>query len=358
MVGPKSDSKGGIATVIANFKEYYSGENQVSYLATWTEKHKFSTGIKAVLTLRKIIRKNKIDVVHFHVAQKSSFYRKALLAKLVPRRTKVIFHMHASQFDTFYKLAGKKAKKKIQRELSRLDGLVVLSEEWAAFYEQITDAPIEIIENAVMVEEQPKYNPRATEIITLGRLGKRKGSYDILHVAKQLESEFPNVCFTLFGDGEIEEVEREMEALASQNVRLGGWLLKEDRDEIVAGTVLHLLPSYQEGLPMSILETMSEGIPNLASDVGGIPQVIQDGENGMLIKPGDISSMVEKLRYFLTDEKLREKLSQASYEKIKTDFSLEKYFEKWDRYYESLLEEESQESLSISNLDERQKEWS
>lgn len=112
MVGPKSDSKGGIATVIANFKEYYSGENQVSYLATWTEKHKFSTGIKAVLTLRKIIRKNKIDVVHFHVAQKSSFYRKALLAKLVPRRTKVIFHMHASQFDTFYKLAGKKAKKR------------------------------------------------------------------------------------------------------------------------------------------------------------------------------------------------------------------------------------------------------
>lgn len=353
MVGPKSDSKGGIATVIANFKDYYQGENQVFYLATWTEEHKLSAGMKALLTLRKTIKKKKIDVVHFHVAQKSSFYRKALLAKLVPRDVPVIFHMHASQFDTFYKTAKPGARKKIQRELNRLDGLVVLSEEWAGFYEQITDTPIEIIENAVTVSDHPHYNSQATEIITLGRLGKRKGSYDILHVAKQLETEFPAIQFTLYGDGEIEEVEQEMEALASQNVQLGGWLLKEDREKVISNTVLHLLPSYQEGLPMSILETMAEGIPNLASDVGGIPQVIQDDETGMLINPGDISLMTEKLRSFLQDKEWRESLSQAAHHKVKTDFSLENYFEKWNLYYENLLEEKTKIPLGYESSSER-----
>ncbi|WP_206538296.1 glycosyltransferase family 4 protein [Listeria floridensis] len=220
----------------------------------------------------------------------------------------------------FLKPQASEQKKRIQRELDHLDGLVVLSEEWAEFYQQLTITPIEIIENAVIVPDKPSYNSRATEIITLGRLGKRKGSYDILHMAKQIEAEFPDIHFTLFGDGEIEEVEQEMEALASQNVSLGGWLLKEEREKVMASTVLHLLPSYQEGLPMSILETMAEGIPNLASDVGGIPQVIQDNQNGMMVKPGDITEMTEKLRAFLNDKKLREEFSSAAYKKSKSRF--------------------------------------
>ncbi|EUJ33806.1 glycosytransferase [Listeria floridensis FSL S10-1187] len=111
MVGPESDSKGGIATVISNFKEYYQGKNKIFYLATWEEKHKYYAGIKALFTLRQKIKQEKIDVVHFHVAHKSSFYRKAILARLVPRNVQVVFHMHASQFDTFFKTSSKRTKK-------------------------------------------------------------------------------------------------------------------------------------------------------------------------------------------------------------------------------------------------------
>lgn len=102
-------------------------------------------------------------------------------------------------------------------------------------------------------------------------------------------------------------------------------------------SVLHLLPSYQEGLPMSILETMSYGVPNLTTNVGGIPQVLRDGENGMVVKPGDIDAMFEKLSMFLEDEEFRIKCSLESFKTIKTHFSIVPYFEKWNQLYEDIM---------------------
>lgn len=342
MVGPNAESKGGIATVIGNFKEQYT-DQQVFYLDTWEEKYKYQAGLKAFWTIRKKVKRHRIDIVHFHVAQKGSFFRKALLAKWVRKKGRVVFHMHASQFDTFYESASPWLKRWIRKTLDQLDGLVVLSDEWRDYYEMITKTTITVIENAVRAPKAPNYNPNAKQIVTFGRIGQRKGSYDILKVAEQLGESFPQIEFVFYGDGEIAQVEEEIKQKQLHNVRVGGWVTAEMKVEVMRETLLHLLPSYQEGLPMAILETMAEGIPNLATNVGGIPQVLQDEQNGYMIQPADVPAMTTKLTAFLTNETKRKELSEAAFQMIQKNFSIDNYFTKWNQFYASLSKREEVE---------------
>lgn len=337
MVGPASESKGGIATVIENFKKHYRG-NPVFYLDSWKEGQRINVLFNSVSTINTKINEEQIDIVHFHVAQKGSFYRKALLANRVKKSAKIIFHMHASQFDTFYEESTPLVKQYIRKTLDKIDGLVVLSEEWARFYETLTCTPITIIENAVEIPKKGDYNSQSTTIVTLGRIGKRKGSYDILQLAKKIHPLYPDIQFILYGDGEVEKVKQLIREEEIVNVSLGGWIEKEEQEVVLKASLLHLLPSYQEGLPMSILESMSYGIPNLTSNVGGIPQVLRDGENGLMVDPGDSESLFEKLFIFLQNEEIRKIYSQNAYQMIETNFSIDSYFVKWNHFYTNIFE--------------------
>lgn len=332
MIGPNSSSKGGMATVIDNFKEHYRNHN-VYYLDTWNETNKYQAGFGAFWNIRKQIKQKKIDLVHFHVAQKGSFFRKALLAERIRKECSVIFHMHASQFDTFYESSSSLTKKFIKNTFSKLDKIVVLSKEWESYYKKITSTDIEIIENAVPTPQQNHYQSNREKIITLGRLGKRKGSYDLLEVAKKVGKSFPNVKFVLYGDGELEKVKQKIVKMKINNVEIAGWLKKENKQEVLDQAMLHFLPSYQEGLPMAILETMAEGIPNLSTNVGGIPQVVTDNFNGYLSQPGDTDDMADKIITFLESMNIRETFSNNAYETVRKDFSVQQYFQKWTTLY-------------------------
>ncbi|MHC5251307.1 glycosyltransferase family 4 protein [Listeria kieliensis] len=337
MVGPDSNEKGGMATVIDNFKNYYaSREHRIYFLNSWSIVSKWRREWQAVRSIRRVIREKQIDIVHFHVAQKGSFFRKALLKRLVPRRVKTIFHMHASQFDVFYEKNNWIARFWIRKIFKKTDHIVVLGENWANYYRRLTKTPISVIPNAVHIPEKYTYDKNAHTIVTFGRIGKRKGSYDILQVAKQLEPLFPDLKFVLYGDGEIEEIAAEIKQLRLNNVSLGGWASKKDQKSILTSSVLHFLPSYHEGLPMAILETMAAGVPNLSTNVGEIPSVIQNHENGMVTKPGDILAMIAQIRAFLENEVIRESYSEKARTTIEMNFSIEHYHEVWSDLYTSL----------------------
>ncbi|MBC1975258.1 glycosyltransferase family 4 protein [Listeria booriae] len=334
MVGPDTNEKGGIATVIANFKQHFKNDSHnLFFLSSWSGAHKWQTEWRAIRTIRRTIAQNNIDIVHFHVAQKGSFFRKALLKKLVPRRCKVVFHMHASQFDVFYKNSNSLLKNWIRRTFNQTDHVVVLGENWAEFYRKLTRTPVSVIQNAVYIPEELLYNQNARTIVTFGRVGERKGSYDLLQVAKQIQPAFPDVRFVLYGDGEIDNVAAEIQMLGLTNVTLGGWVSKEEQKTILASSMLHFLPSYHEGLPMAILETMAAGIPNIATHVGGIADAIVDGQNGFLTAPGDITNMTNKITKLLSHPSLREEFSSNARHKIVSDFSIENYHANWSTFY-------------------------
>ena len=339
LIGPDPAAKGGIATVIHNFQKAQAPED-VRFIihTTWSEKGKYWTQFKAFLTFRRHIKKERCQILHFHVAQKGSFYRKSLLLLLAPKHCKTIFHMHASQFDQFYQNSPSWAKGWIRFTLSRVNQLVVLSSSWAAFYQTITDTPIEVLPNAVAVPEESLYDPTAKWIITLGRIGQRKGSFDLLAVAKAMAISFPEVRFMLFGDQENQQVAQQLQEEALTNVFLNEWVATDALPAVFRKAAVHFLPSYHEGLPMAILETMAAGIPNVATNVGGIPELIHSGENGYLVAAGDTQAMIETLSELLQNEERRTNLSQQARETIKKNYALTPYMTSWHKIYKKQLD--------------------
>ncbi|AUB51777.1 glycosyltransferase [Enterococcus mundtii] len=335
MIGPSIDAKGGMSTVIKNMYEY-EGEDQIKVVSNWHEKHRISLFLKNIFTIRKIIKEEEIDIVHFHVAQKGSFYRKSLLLFLLPKKVKSVFHIHASQFDLFYQEASRRRKRIIRKCLGRADLIVAVSESWQKFYQKITDTPVEFVNNAVKMPQENQYQTTAKRILTLGRIGERKGSYDLLKVAKIVGEFYPEVVFELYGDGEVEHFRQLTRQLP--NIKINGWVDQEEKDELFQRTLLHFLPSYNEGLPMAILETMSYGIPNITTNVGGIPQLIENNEDGLLTEPGDVEEMSHKiLQYLEKDATEKARFSEKAFKKVKMDFSLDSYMEKWHRIYVRLM---------------------
>lgn len=341
MIGPDSKQKGGIATVIKNFKENFRFQNtEILFYSTWEEGtlfYRIIRTIQSIILFPFFILHNDIDIVHLHVAQAGSFYRKSLfliMAKLMKRP--VILHMHASQFDKFHKKNGKIGKKYIKWIFEKASRVVVLSESWLEFYQTIADSQFSVIENAVPVPKANYYNPHSKNIVCFGRLGKRKGTYDILELAKRIQKKHPKYTFILYGDGEISRVHTIIENQKMTNVKLGGWIEGSKKQGILEDIMLHLLPSYSEGMPMSILETMGHGIPNIASSVGGIPKVITSGENGYLVQPGDIESIETYVIEMIENKDKLNRMSKESYQTIKRNFSIETYHKKWNDLYKKL----------------------
>ncbi|MBC1457172.1 glycosyltransferase family 4 protein [Listeria newyorkensis] len=340
MIGPDAKAKGGMATVIANFKQHFNSENHdIRYLTTWKEGSLW-TRMKAtamsILQIRLQIRRENIDIVHVHMAQDGSFFRKALLILQAKKECAVVLHIHASQFDVFYKKSHPWIQKYIRYILGKPDKVVVLSEEWARFYNELTEVPVSVIENAVEIPAINKYNPDARNIIMFGRIGERKGSYDVLEVAAAVGQKFPDVRFYLYGDGELEQVSIRLKEMRLENVILGGWVDATNKKAILEKAVLHILPSYHEGLPMAILETMAYGIPNLSTTVGGIPQAIQHTKNGILIEAGNTVKLEAEIIHFLADKTTRSQYSKAAFDTIKMRFSMKQYQQKWEKCYRNI----------------------
>lgn len=337
MIGPSMEAKGGMSTVIKNMYDY-QGEDQFKVVSNWSENHRLLLFLKNCVTLRKKIKHENIDIVHLHVAQKGSFYRKSLLLFILPKNVKTVFHMHASQFDVFYQKKSKRKKKVIRRCFNKVDLIVAVSENWKNFYQNITDTPVRFIDNALKTPVDNKYQTTSKRILTLGRIGRRKGSYDLLKVAEIVGKAYPDIVFELYGDGEVEKFRR----LASQlpNVKINGWLDQREKEQLLQISLMHFLPSYNEGLPMSVLETMSYGIPNLTTTIGGIPKLITDNEEGFLTNPGDIEGMSKKIFLYLEKSSAEKaQISEKSFKKIKKNFSLDNYMDQWHNIYISLMEQ-------------------
>ncbi|EJW9249072.1 TPA: glycosyltransferase family 4 protein [Enterococcus faecalis] len=331
MVGPDKSERGGISTVIQNT---VSAERnfEVVELPNWKRTNRWVPFFKNMIQIRSIIRKEKIDVVHFHVAQKGSFFRKACLMLVVNRLSKTIFHMHASEFDKFYDNSSKIVRQFISYVLNSVDQVVAVSPEWENYYKQFAPNKTAAVYNAVPVGT-PITRKKTKNILTLGKIGKRKGSYDLIEVAKRVEKVDSDITFFICGDGEINKFKEFSKHVG--NLHVCEWLNEKQKAEMFENTALHFLPSYKEGLPMAILETMSYGISNLSTNVGGIPSVIQDGKNGFICEPGDIEGMTQKIVNFFSNEN-HEKLEENVKTTINQNFSMINYIKSWEDIYISI----------------------
>ncbi|MEH7521623.1 glycosyltransferase, partial [Priestia megaterium] len=172
----------------------------------------------------------------------------------------------------------------------------------------------------------------------LAVLIKRKGILDLIEASQkiitELESKNKQVEFVIAGDGELESTSKSLvEKLGvSKYFKFVGWVNNEQKQELLKESDLFVLPSYNEGLPLSILEAISYGIPVISTNVGSINEAVKNEENGYLINPGDKEKLADFTIKLLTDSNFKQ-MGQAS-RKVAVDlFDINSYFKMVENLY-------------------------
>lgn len=328
MIGSDPSVLGGMSSVISLYKKHGLFDGTVNYLTSHRSGSIFSKILHFAVFLVKylfILAANKsLKIVHTHVSHKGSFFRKALIIEIAKiLNKKVIFHIHGSEFDEFYKNSPVFVKKLITATLNKSDLIFVLSNQWAkAVGEKCSSEKIRIIYNPVEIIENNSDKLRETEqvnVLFMGKIGKRKGVYDIIEAARLIND--LNVKINLYGDGEINEVRGIVsENHLDQKILVNDWI--NDRQKAYQESDIFILPSYNEGLPVSICEAMANALPVIATNTGGIPDQIEDGNNGFLIERGDYITLAEKIGILARNINLREKMGAEGYKIAKEKFDI------------------------------------
>ena len=126
--------------------------------------------------------------------------------------------------------------------------------------------------------------------------------------------------------------------LAAQ-VEFLGWVAGEAKQAQLAQADVFVLPSYNEGLPVSLLEAMAYGVPVISTRVGGIPELVRDGIDGFLIEPGDRAALEDRLRRLAEDARLRQTMGDAARADIARRFDVARMVADTHAVYEACLRE-------------------
>jgi len=194
---------------------------------------------------------------------------------------------------------------------------------------------IELLEfenlSKVAVRKELKINDSEKTILFVGTLKTVKGIKYLIEAIKIVKEKSLKIKLLLVGDGEEKkELEKISEKLnLKENIVFVGRVDNGEIPKYMALSDIFVLPSLSEGLPVVILEAMASGLPIIATKVGGVPDIMKDGENGFLVDPKSPAQIAEKILYLLADDNARKLISLNNFKKSK-DYS-------WDIVMENLI---------------------
>lgn len=344
VVGSSLKDKGGIVTVIKNIEQSSINDHyKIKRIETYITGSTLNRIFIFMLALFKLISSLMFfrpNVVHIHMSEKGSFYRKTIILLISKLFNKpVILHIHSASFDEFYN-SNEIQKKVIKFILNKADKLIVLSKQWEKYYSNIVPKnKIAVLYNGVykMEKEFKREHPIPIGLF-LGRLGERKGTYDLLSSIKKLKESGVTGKFYFAGDGEIEQVKQLIkEYEIEEMVTVLGWVNSKQINDLLKQVDFLVLPSYNEGLPMAILEAMNFGLPIISTYVGGIPEVITNSDNGYLITPGEIDELTKALTSLINNADLRTEMGMKNRNIILERFDIQSLMNNLSNIYSGLI---------------------
>lgn len=329
MLGASTGIRGGISSVVdalqsGNLFEQYGIKYIASYKGgnTW---NKAAQAISAWTQFFCLLLCKRISLLHIHLASRASFWRKLMFfipAKLM--RIPVIIHLHGGEFHLFYENeSSQRAKKIIEYVFNRADYVIVLSNKWKDWVERtFPQANVQVVYNPALTKKVKKPSSKNNNtLLFLGNIAEHKGVYDLLEAVALLLPNHPEIILMLGGEGEITKVLSKAEQLGiKSNVVAPGWVSGNEKERLLNTSSLYVLPSYNEGLPMSILEAMTHSLPIVSTKVGGIPDAVTDTKEGFLIDPGDIPALAERISQLLNNASLREEMGITARKKVESTF--------------------------------------
>jgi glycosyltransferase involved in cell wall biosynthesis len=272
-----------------------------------------------------LLATRRVGLVHCHAAMRGSFWRKGIFSSIARLFGKpVILHLHGSEMTAFYHGLPPWARSLVRRHLEKATCVIALSESWRDFIRSIAPAAnVVVVPNYVKLPPVPDIAARnAGEILFLGLVGDRKGVFDLIPAFAAVHRDHPSARLIIGGNGEIERAKLcALENGVSDAVELVGWTDGPAKAALLARAGMFVLPSHNEGLPMSVLEAMSNGLPVISTRIGGIPELITDGVDGILIESGDVDGLAAALADLLSNAALRDRLGIAARERIALCYS-------------------------------------
>lgn len=337
--------KGGMVSVVKNYLGHKQwSDYNIIFVPTHTEKNNLIVALFFLFSYIKIlcmIPFYHFEIAHLHTAERGSFFRKAILVRTLKKfGIKTVMHHHAAEFEQFYASLSERGKKYVNDTLKLADINIVLSKNLVSMItEKVPNAKVKVLYNAVKTYDENPYNQNAKNILFLGRLGKRKGIYDLLEAIRRIDNIVDrDVKFYLCGDGDEDNVMKVVKEFGLESrIAHIGWIDRDLKRDILNDTSINVLPSYNEGLPMSILETMAYGIPSVTTNVASIPEVVISNVNGCLIEPGNIEQLIDCILLLINKPDIRKRYSKNAYELITKSFSLKNHVKTLLNYYDDLL---------------------
>lgn len=281
-------------------------------------------------------------IVHIQGAVRGSLYRKSvcvLLARAL--RRPVLFQIHAGPGDIEDFVAGidKVRLRGFGAALRRATRIVAVSSESARAVERCFGvADVGVLANPVPPVAGGGVDVGADDDVRVLYIGgffdPAKGGEVLLEALATVATERPAARFRLFGPGDPPPA---LTRLAGQapNVEWGGWLDADAKREAFRTASVFVLPSISEGLPMALLEAMAWGRAILATSMGGVLDLIEDDEDGLLVPPGDAPALAAALRRLLDDPGLRRRLAAAA-ERRSGDFTEDAVWGRLETIYEEM----------------------
>jgi glycosyltransferase involved in cell wall biosynthesis len=171
----------------------------------------------------------------------------------------------------------------------------------------------------------------------VAHLSEEKGHRVLIESIVHLKDRFPKANYILVGDGRLRpELEAEAKRLrVEKQILFTGF--RNDSEALMKEFDIFCLPSLSEGLSSAILCAMASALPVVSTGVGGIPELVVDGETGFLVAAGDSSGLAEALAKLLASEQLRQGMGRAGRRRIERLFTLEQKLDGSERFYESLM---------------------
>jgi glycosyltransferase involved in cell wall biosynthesis len=398
MLGTGLDVKGGVTSVEKLIINNAGSDVQIRHIPTVAQGsalHNIMVFFRAIQALCGAIIQKEVDIIHIHFSERGSTLRKSVLISIgLLFRQPIIIHAHGATYQEFYAGLPRFVQKILVAIIGRSTRIIVLSKSWQTYYSDTfnltkdrvitlynpVDLPSsipnrcsnrEVILTAALVDATRTQSQsqgyanmtimptqqKKLKFIFLGRIGKRggaldvakslmsfpqqdKGAFDLINAFAELAAEDRDrVELFLAGNGDLAAANELITELnLTDKITILDWLNPQQRDALLAEADGFILPSYNEGLPMSMLESMAWGLPVIVTPVGGIPEVITHKQNGLLVEPGNREQLVAAMQSLIRDEDLRISLGMAARQSVE-GLDIHSYMKSLVEVYTSVIEE-------------------
>jgi glycosyltransferase involved in cell wall biosynthesis len=301
----------------------------------------------------RAVLRHRPQIAHIGTACGLSFLKHSIcvmIARLAGSR--VLLHPHCA-FSVLYADRSATWRWYVRQIVRLCDGVVGLSREWEQLRSAVPSCRVHALPNAIDLASYHGIaqdhmagtrNAAPLRVLYLGALGMAKGSYDLVEAARQLASAGDNVSFDLVGDeltpGEWAVLREQIDGAGAnpgERIRLHASVSGSAKMDFFRDADLLVYPSYHEGMPMTVLEAMASALPVVATRVGGLPDLIVDGLNGLLVEPGQPEKLAAAIRRLSTNDELRRAMGVYSYQLACERFDMEQRVEQLVDIYEQAL---------------------